>query len=88
MLLEDSVVCCRCALAQLGATPSEALGCCWRQRELPAKTMAITHRERGGQDPASPRRTWYLLSDVYVDVDEVLLLLKAGCPSLSSNAGP
>jgi len=34
------------ALAQLGVNPSKALGCCWRQREIPAKTMAVTHRER------------------------------------------
>lgn len=43
VLLEDSMVRCRCTLSQPGANPREALGCCWRQREVLAKTMAIIH---------------------------------------------
>lgn len=48
VLFEDSMVCCRCALTQLGINPSKALGCCWKQREFLAKiiTITITHRER------------------------------------------
>lgn len=42
----DSLVCCRCALAQLGANPSKEPGCCWRQRKLLAITTTITQSER------------------------------------------
>lgn len=86
VLSVDSMVCCSSAFAQLGANPSKALGCCWRGSSWQRQWQSLT--ERGEQDPASPTRTWYLLSDVYVYVAEVLLLLKAGCPSLSSNVGP
>lgn len=46
VLFEDSMVCCRCALTQLGINPSKALGCCWKQKEFLAKIMTITHREK------------------------------------------
>lgn len=46
VMFGDSMVCCRCALAQLGANPSKEPGCCWSQRKLLAMLTAITQTER------------------------------------------
>lgn len=59
MMFGDSLVCCRCALAQLGQIPAKNQAAAGG-RESSWQSQLLSLKVRGEQDPASPRGTWYL----------------------------